>query len=569
LQYQIERANVTLDSNGIPSASTASDLSFAELAGRVTGDSPQAVHERRLWKLMSILFEPVSVSCARFTEGIPPAEIPTYEARIRRDAVSEFWMDLTKERSSLHARDAASAEEKALAQLSGGNIEGACTALIEGRDFRLATIVSQLPTDQTSKDMMTKQIQSWRSQNVLSEMSQPIRAVYELAAGNPCISEGKGGASEDRAATFGLSETFGLDWKRAFGLRLWYGSDDLAGTIESYSDDVVSTREKVKPLPYFLEDCAASTWDDKEANDREDALFAVLRLYAAKLGSGHVGAIESLLAPAAIAGNPVNSRLTWQLATVLRARGVLSLPDLMNSTLDVISQNLAFQLEAADRLLDTLRVLLHFSGSAAREYYIRNLLYRRAASLDTITATTDPASNELFRSMTQEFHIPASWIWHAKALYAASTHDYDAQTAFLLRADDKEAAHVVLCRHVGPRAVIEMDYDALRELLGSFEKSSSASAAGTSKGKHTPQQAYQKRGGRVDKSTWTTSTSSTYPARAGKKAQREKRRPNCSSGSVPLYQTCFQPGRHRQAQAQPATTIAHTNQHHRLQVEWH
>ena len=105
------------------------------------------MHERKVWKLASILFEPVGVSCAKFTEGVPQKEFAALEDRIRRDAISEVWMDLTKERSLLAARDAASTEEKAIAHLSGGNIESACTALVEGRDFRRATIVSQLPAE--------------------------------------------------------------------------------------------------------------------------------------------------------------------------------------------------------------------------------------------------------------------------------------------------------------------------------------------------------------------------------------------------------------------------------------
>ena len=63
------------------------------------------------------------------------------------------------------------------------------------------------------KANMQKQVESWRQHNVYSEFNEPIRALYELLAGNALRSIGRSsGATEDRASTFTLSERFELDW---------------------------------------------------------------------------------------------------------------------------------------------------------------------------------------------------------------------------------------------------------------------------------------------------------------------------------------------------------------------
>lgn len=456
--------------DGIPRATTSKSLSFALLAKQATeAQYPTAQHERQVWQLVSVLFDPLDVSCADLIKGVPKQQISELESKIRRDAVCHFWAELCNTKAYMQARDASTPEEKALIYLSGCDIEGACAALVEAGDFRLATIISQLPSDDTSKQMMQKQIEAWRSQNVLSEMSPAIRALYEIAAGNACVSEGKSGAAEDRAPTFAIAERFALDWQQAFGLRLWYCKNDLVSAVQAYIQDVQEGKEKSRPVPTFGQ---ASGWDDGKFDHREDTLIALLRLYVATQSDATAKlSARELFDPAAVSGNPINARLAWQLATSMRAQNIVDAGVLSDTTVDDLTVSLAAQLEnmgTDDSIVSALAVLLHLSSPKAREAYVKDLLSRRAPSLSSINAHSSTATNTIFNTLTTTLHIPAAWIHRALALHAASTGNHHSQVSHLLAAGDLSSAHDVLCTTVGPSAIITQEYDTLRELLGTF-----------------------------------------------------------------------------------------------------
>ncbi|KAI5206092.1 hypothetical protein E4T39_02718 [Aureobasidium subglaciale] len=449
---------------------TSAETSFAAIAESLAHpETSEAKHERDVWRLASILFDPVEVACADITKNISAAQVTKMESRIRRDALSSFWAQLVHPEAAQHAKDASTSEERAIAFLSGNSIEDACAALLEGRDFRLATIVAQLPGNAKSKEMMAEQVECWRTQNMISEMTEPVRALYELVAGNTCISEGKSGASEDRASSFGISSRFGLDWRRSFGLRLWFSgaNESLADAVQLYIDDIIAGKETVRPVPYFTEQSLAPSWIDDNAQSNEDTLLGLLKLYSRQPSSkaGDVRAlVTNLLTPASVSGSPLNSRLSWQLATLLKKKGILTPAELSDASLDQLSLTLSSQLETANELVFATNVLLHLTNEPSRERHIRDLLYRRASAL------YDGSNPDALPTvLTQDFKLPEQWLWHARALYARSMlDDHNAEVTYLLRAGDSAQAHSVLCRSVGPAAIIEREYDALRELLGLF-----------------------------------------------------------------------------------------------------
>ncbi|CAD0089018.1 unnamed protein product [Aureobasidium mustum] len=459
LQLQLQKSPIT-----------SAETSFAAIADSIAHpETPEAQHEHSVWRLASILFDPVEIGCADLIKNIPASQVVTLESRIRRDALSNFWAQLVHAEAAQHAKDAGTAEEKAIAFLSGDSIEDACSALLEGRDFRLATIVAQLPSNSKSKGMMAKQIESWRSQNMISEMTEPVRALYELVAGNTCTSEGKSGPAEDKASAFSISSRFGLDWRRSFGLRLWFSgaNESLADAVQLYIDELAAGNETVRPVPYFTEQSLAPSWNDTDAQGNEDTLLGLLKLYS-RQPSSNVGDVRSLvtnlLSPASVSGSPLNARLSWQLATLLQKKGILSTAELSDAALDQLSLTLSSQLEAANELVFATNVLLHLTNESSREKHIRDLLYRRASAL------YDAGNPDALPTvLTQDFGLPEQWLWHARALYARSMlEDHNAEVSYLLRAGDSAQAHTVLCRTVGPAAIIQRDYDSLRQLLDLF-----------------------------------------------------------------------------------------------------
>lgn len=442
-----------------PAAYPPKEITFTTLAETVTENNALDKHEYVVWKVASILFDPVRTSCASLIEGLSDDRIDELEHRIRRDALSDFWVDLVREDTATSARDAATAEEKAFAYLAGGNVEEACAALIDGRNDRLATIIAQLPGNSSMQQMMRKQIEAWRSQNILSEMSEPIRALYEVVAGHVCVSEGKTGAAEDRASTFSLSSRFGLDWRRSFGLRLWYGNHSTASLIDAvnaYSEDVASGKETVHPVSGFLE--------QEQAKGSVDTVSGLLKLYARK-PSAESFSVGDLLSPANVTGDHLNARVAWQLATFLRCKEIVSPTDITDDTLDFLSNAFAYQLETVHEFVNAFKVLLHLKPQPIRDASVRSMLNRRAPEL----AASGPPDS-LPDALTKTSRIPTSWLWHARALAArAVLKDHATEVTYLLRAGAYDEAHTVLCRVVAPQAVISRDTDRLRELLGEFE----------------------------------------------------------------------------------------------------
>ncbi|KAK3707549.1 hypothetical protein LTR37_012044 [Vermiconidia calcicola] len=434
------------DSNGFPVTSAPYDILFASLAEAVDPRSAVATREQHIWQLCSILFDPLNIGCARFKEGVPDDKVPEFEQRIRMDTFAAFWSELVAPLVQEGLKSAHTAEEKALLYLTQNDIVAACEVLISARDFKLATLVSQLPGTETSRAMMKTQVTVWRDRNDWSEMSEPVRALYSVLAGEVCVVQGKNGAAEDRVAEFSIAETFGLKWQQSFAFRLFYGGfENITDAMAAYISDVDSGRESVQPsitLPSGLE--------------TRDTIMDLMRLAATD------GELMFMFDPLAVSGSAFKSRLTWQLASLLHAKEIYTLPE---ERLDQITNDYAAELEAADKLVSSAWTLLHLRDDQARPRAIAGLLDRHGDQI----STPGQGARDTFEALVDDTNIPAPMVWRAKALYAkAGLRDPALQTRWLLNAGLTDEAHDVLCTTLGPQAVIEQDYDVLSQVLQLF-----------------------------------------------------------------------------------------------------
>lgn len=429
---------------------------FHDVAASV---APTSEYEKSVWQLASILFDDQDSE----TFGVPALQKEKYDHRIRKDRLIAFWEQICDSSAKTAASEATSAEERAVAHLSANKVVEACDALVKGKDFRLATLVSQIGGDNIMRDDIAAQIGAWRDLNVLSEMTEPIRALYALLAGNTCICEGKKGPLEDKARTFVISERFNLDWKRAFGLKLFYAilaQEPIEVAIKKFEDDLHSDEGK-KPLPWFVESPSTIAWNDPHPDQREDVLWGLLKLYAASKDWLATPLIAHIIMPQNTSINPLNVRLSFQLYHALTIR----FPS--NSTptaADTLANDFSTQLDSAGEWLWALFASLHLSSASQRQYAIQSLLAHHAADF-----VADP-SDERFLTLIEDLKIPESWIWEAKALHARSVlMDHVREVGYLVKAGDWEEAHEVLRRTVGPDCVIEENWGALQVLLHSFK----------------------------------------------------------------------------------------------------
>lgn len=425
--------------------------------------SPKASAEKQIWELASILFDELD-SDAYGT--IPQDESASYEFRLRKDKLSTFWASLCANAAEEAVKSAPSAEERAIGFLSANQMTMACQALIEGRDFRLATLVAQLPADEAMCDIMTQQVGAWRELKVLSEITDPIRTLYSFCAGNVSICEGYKAEKvelEDKAKTFAISNRFDLDWRRAFGLRLWYGTraeEPVEIAVQKFYSDIQNDEPK-KPVPLLAVRSSVIPWQNDNPSKHEDILWGLLKLYATSKGVLSISSIAAMVMPNNMGANSMDFRLSFQLYQAL----CLRFPQAHDvSEADQLTWDFATQLESAGEWLWATFALLHLSGRDNRQKALQELLARHAAKLPS----DETAAH--FQTLHEEFKIPSSWIWQAKALHARSVlQDHPREVRFLIQATDWEEAHNVLCGIVGPRAVIEQDWETLRELLKGFQ----------------------------------------------------------------------------------------------------
>ncbi|KAL9103589.1 MAG: hypothetical protein Q9163_001391 [Psora crenata] len=398
-------------------------------------------YEKAIWTLASILFD--DQGCEAY--GVPAAQKDKYEARIRKDRLIAFWQGLCSEEAKRAAENAPNAEERAIAQLSACKITHACEALVQGRDYRLATLVSQIGGDQVMHQQISAQIEAWKTLNVLSEMSEPIRAIYSLLAGKACICEGTLAKHiEDKVKAFAISERFNLDWKRAFGLRLYYAisiDEPIEAAITKYEGEL---------------------HEDEPRKPEQDMLYTLLQLYAASKGVLPTPSLEHIFVPDTAAPTAPTARLSFQLYVALALR----FPSTLNpQASDRLAITFATQLDAAGEWLWAMFALTHLTDPGLRQQYIRALLSRHAKDI-----TADPPMEGNWSMLTKELKLPPAWIWEAKALYARAVDgDRVREANYLVKAGQWVQAHDVLKRIVGPDCVIAEEWGQLQGLLDSFK----------------------------------------------------------------------------------------------------
>lgn len=438
---------------------------------QISSASAHSDSELLIWQLANVLFNDEIED--DISASVPVQLRPQYASRIKKDRLSRLWEGIVRQKHVYDLERASSDEERAVYLLCSHRLEDACKTLITNRDFRLATLVAQIGRDPTTRADMAQQIEMWRQHNVYSEMTEPIRAIYELLAGNALRSEGKsGGALEDRASTFTFTERFELDWFQAFGLRLWYAITDdepLDTAVAKFLDDLANRGEPAFPSPSNTRVVHATP----DILGRESPLWVLIKAYAATSGVNKGAKLPPLEFPAAllpesVSGDRLSNRLSFQLYQLLAAAvGQDDFFKVNSAQADQLAWDYAWELSVSGQLENTIFVLLHLSRPGDRERAIKETLARFAPQLpDPVTADGSP--DAVWQYLSTDLQIPEAWIWVAKALCARDAGDAAREVDCLIRGKNWNDAHGTFCRIVGPTAVIERDYATLETLISGF-----------------------------------------------------------------------------------------------------
>ncbi|CAL1699287.1 unnamed protein product [Somion occarium] len=478
LSCNLQHSPIEHDADGVPCANPSKDLSFSSFASLFPSNDRS--FEANLFRLGQALFDHLELS-------VPDALGADIRAKIaimrRRRAFSDCLQSAVASSvdSDVRGRAAEDWAATVYAFLTGNQLDKACDAAIDAGNVKLATLLSQVPGDQEFREDLRMQLALWQEQRIDAHIDVNVRRIYALLAGVVDILEGSKGTGPERCPDLSLAAD--LDWKRAFGLHLWFGQrmdTPIADAFTSYcraSEDTSTNTSQ--PIPWYRESSASDEseflWKLPQDSHPPDALFSLIRLFSEPSCS-----LSDILTPLSFSSSPVDYRLPWHLYIVLSRclrvrdfadRGEPVVDSLPNDetdneprveghspSADLLANSYAHQLEKVGLIQEAVFVLLHIEGSAGRRRAIKDLLSRSASRLD----------DYMTRGLVGSLKIPLTWVNEAKATYALSEGAVYRAYELYLSAEMYNAAHNIAVLELAPDAVIREDLELLTNLFQKF-----------------------------------------------------------------------------------------------------
>ncbi|KAI9016066.1 nuclear protein 96-domain-containing protein [Hyaloraphidium curvatum] len=515
------RHSIVETRGGAPCAYICPGSKFADYVQTTSGKPHFSETEKQSWRLGRALMDPLDIPSECDDAGLSESQQSQARSMYRKAAVSRWLRGAVaksaEEEAGVQGRDPA---DVIFSHLSCCNVPKACLFAVSSRDFRLATVLSQLGGNGLAPGAVRSRAAEGRGaplvcfghgvpgsnslpQNVLMQLRNQIRVWREPAGKAPArFFDAKRLRIWELAAGNVANELVGgslRDWKRVFGLFLWYedgGSSSLAQVLRSYSA-AYSTRGTgiVKPLPLYLERTGSGS-----ADEHLDVLFHLLLL---SVSDRHL--LEVALHPLNIGPHILDYRLSWLLYSMisrsykfrefrdtkidtvfLENRDGMALDGdaieqhagfqaVGGTTADNLTMSLAFQLERSGLWQWAIYACLFLSGADSRHQAIRELLCRNFplddASESVMTLifgspdSVKPAASDAWQFLTTKLHIPAAWIHEAKALKSRYQGNLRQEIASLIDAQQYVEAHRLIVRVVAPGMILNGDHDLLKRLL--------------------------------------------------------------------------------------------------------
>ncbi|KAF8137470.1 nuclear protein 96-domain-containing protein [Boletus edulis] len=480
LQHHLSKTPIVKDEDGIPFADPSSELSFSSFTSLYPKTDNS--YEASLFRLGHALFDSMELHLGQDVT----VDVRNRISSIRRKAALSEWLgDVVTPLVDADLKKQSSTDPAALifSLLSGYQISKACDTAMDCGSVKLATLISQASGDFEFREDLREQLQLWREQRIDVHLGVSIRKIYSVLAGSLDILEGSKASSLERCPDVDPLE--GLDWKRTFGMYLWYVEPmdaSIAQVYESYDRAVRELPPRVAPpRPHYLEGVSSQKLAFRiPSPPPSDALFSLIRLYADPAYS-----LSQILSPLSFGSSPADCSFPWHLYIILsRCMRIRDLSDRGEAehveemgedvsghreghspSADLLASYYAQQLEQLGMLQEAIFVLLHIEGSAGREKAIRDILHRSADKLDEWMCS----------GILGSLKIPLAWVNDAKALFAISQgRVFDAYELYMA-AGLYQSAHDLAVVELAPEAVIRQDLDLLTSL---FERMASQTIDG-------------------------------------------------------------------------------------------
>ena len=393
----------------VPTVETSSNLRFHDFAS-LFDKAPQS-DDALLWRLLVALFDDIPL---RLPEGLDPLARYKALAISRRQTLSDWLETAVASSVAVEARDG-SVPKRIFSLLSGNQIERAVELAGKEQYLHLATLIAEHGSDPAVAEDLHEQLSLWHEQRVSAQIDPALLRVYALLSGElDTIAAVR--AQDPLESIPAIYVTGALDWKRAFGLRLWFGEGaaehDASLALKEY-EEFFGTTKKAPPV----------------RNGERDATFELIR---AALRPEIP--LDNVLEPKTFAGSAFDFRMTWHiyvmLARVLKQRDFVDRETVdmtdddfevvgHSPTADLVTNGYAAQLEAAGLYSEAVFVLLHLEapeGYVVCNYCLNQLLTKRRrvrAIKDLLSHNFTRLDDDDFNQFDQ-YEIPGTWIEEAR-----------------------------------------------------------------------------------------------------------------------------------------------------------
>lgn len=296
LSHLLLNSRPTQDDSGVPYVAPNRTLTFASFASLFTLHDNS--HAASVFRLGSALFDTLDLHLGN---SVTP-DIRNRVVALRRADALSAWLSRAVAPSveqDLKAHASSDSARIAFLHLTGNQVEKAVDALTNGGNIRLATLIAQIPGDADFRDDVREQLQVWTEEKVDALMSEDVRKLYALAAGETDLLEGSS-RSQD------IEMTRGLDWLRIFGLQLWFSSlldTPLRETFEVF-EQLTKDTSSATPKPWYSKGTTTSQVTDGIFNLIKLALVPSMTL-------------ESALTTLSYSTNPRDTKIPWLLYILL------------------------------------------------------------------------------------------------------------------------------------------------------------------------------------------------------------------------------------------------------------
>eukprot|EP00854_Cymbomonas_tetramitiformis_P009771 gene9771-11577_t len=211
------------------------------------------------------------------------------KTEIKHDPNNRLAMDIQQARATggLHAH--------VLRLLSAHETLEATKLLVQdGADVRLGTVLAQGGGNKRTQKLLQHQLTVWGDHGISEHIGKERLLVYKLLAGR--VTEVIQSMPEDS-----------LDWRRAFGLYLWYEASPTASleeVLEQYQAALQARRVPI-PLPYYEEVAAGP----RRTPHQTTSLDLTYHLLCVAGGRPHT----NMLLSSTFSADPLDNSLSWHL----------------------------------------------------------------------------------------------------------------------------------------------------------------------------------------------------------------------------------------------------------------